>query len=247
MATIFYFTSTGNSLNAARRIAEEINAKVLPMREEYAVCDDDVIGLVFPNYYWSVPRIVQRFISKLKLINSSAYVFAVITCGDPRIGAIGIVHRLLKSQGIILTYAERLVAVSNYLPKHESNASEQLFQKTEEQLRGIIRRIRSQELNKTNSCWSVLSSVIAFKFCPGEDSDRSFTVSDACSGCGLCERVCAVGNIIMKSERPSFLHRCEHCLGCLHNCPAEAIDWKHKTQGKKRYRHPEVSLDDLRL
>ncbi len=53
MATIFYFTSTGNSLNAARRIAEAINAQILPMREEYAVCDDDVIGLVFPNYYWS--------------------------------------------------------------------------------------------------------------------------------------------------------------------------------------------------
>ncbi len=51
----------------------------------------------------------------------------------------------------------------------------------------------------------------------------------------------------MKSERPSFLHRCEHCLGCLHNCPAEAIDWKHKTEGKKCYRHPEVSLDDLCL
>jgi ferredoxin len=245
MATIFYFTSTGNSLYAARRIADEIDAKVLPMREEYSVCGDDVVGLVFPNYYWSVPRIVRRFISKLRLSNRSAYVFAVITCGDPRVGVTGMLDKLLKAKGIDLAYAERLITVSNYLPKHDSNASEHLQKKSESKLNEIIRRIKGRETKPAHSAWSVLSSAIAFKFCPGVDSDRDFTVSGACGGCGVCARVCPAGNIVMEGRRPSFRHSCEHCLGCLHNCPAEAIEWNHKTEGKKRYRHPSITLEDL--
>ena len=247
MATVFYFTSTGNSLYVARRIAKEIDAKVFPMREAYSVCDDDVVGLVFPNYFWSVPRIVRSFIAKLRLVNCEAYVFAVIACGDPRIGVTGMLNKLLKSKGIALSYAERIITVSNYLPKHDSNDSEGLRQITEEKLRGIIRRIKNRETTAVGSCFSALSSAIAFKFCPGADSDRDFTISVACNGCGICAKVCPAENIVIEEKRPSFLHRCEHCLGCLHNCPAEAIDWKHKTQGKKRYRHPEVSLDDLCL
>jgi len=49
----------------------------------------------------------------------------------------------------------------------------------------------------------------------------------------------------MEAGKPQFQHQCEHCLACLHNCPARAIDWKDKTQGKARYRNANVSLDEL--
>ena len=35
------------------------------------------------------------------------------------------------------------------------------------------------------------------------------------------------------SEKPFIV--CAHCMGCIQNCPAEAIEYDHATQKKDRY------------
>lgn len=242
-ATIYCFSSTGNSLYTAKRIAEEIGGTVLSMRAENAICEDNIIGLVFPTYFWGLPRIVARFISEQRISRKDAYVFAIITCGGSVFGVLGMLKKLLKSRGISLSYGEELVSAMNYLPEYKVNDSGDRRRKTEENLRRAIGKIKNRESNRVSS-FTAFNSLI-YKTFPDENSDRHFTVSSECTGCGTCEKVCPVNNIIMEDGGPQFQHNCEHCLGCLHSCPAVAIDWKQKTQGKKRYRHSAVGLDEL--
>ena len=57
--------------------------------------------------------------------------------------------------------------------------------------------------------------------------------------------VCPAGNIDMVDGRPVWNHRCELCCGCTHLCPAGAIQAGSRTEGRQRYRHPDVTVADM--
>ena len=243
MATIYCFTSTGNSLYTANKIADGIGAKVLPMREGPALCEDDVIGFVFPCFFWGAPRRVERFVEGLRITNKDAYVFAVYNCGGPVFGVLGALKKILKSKDIRLRFCARIISVTNYLPEYDAKDSEVLRRRVEARVRRITEAIRSRKTNWIPAI--TLMNRLISKAYPDESCDRYFTVAPSCNGCGICRDVCPAGNIVMEEEKPGFQHKCEHCLACLHNCSACAIDWKNKTQGKARYRNAEVSLGEL--
>ena len=243
MATIYCFTSTGNSLYTANRLAEKIGGKVLPMRGEPAVCEDDVIGFVFPVYFWGLPRMVERFTSRMQITNKDAYVFAVLTCGGPVFGVLGLLKKILKSKNIKLSYGEQIISMSNYIPKNEVIYSEELQQKIEAQINSIADSIKSREV-KWIPTFTFLNKLF-YKAFPAENCDRYFQIASTCKGCASCQKICPANNIIMEAGKPNFQHKCEHCLACLHNCQACAIDWKNQTQGKKRYINSKVSVGDL--
>ena len=243
MAAIFCFTSTGNSLYTARMLAEKIGGNVKPMKNGSIQCDDDVIGFVFPVYFLGPPRMVGRFVTEMQIRNKDAYVFAVATCGGPVSGVLGELKKQLQSKGVSLRYGVTLVSGTNYIPKYEVHISDALRKEIDEKILKIADTINNRESNRIQP-FTVLNK-LAYKACPGESSDRHFTVAPTCTGCMTCQKVCPANNISMEAGKPGFHHRCEHCLACVHNCPAHAIDWKGKTQGKDRYRNAGVSLDDL--
>ena len=243
MATIFCFTSTGNSLNTANLIADTIGAKVLPMRGEAPACEDDVIGYVFPCFFWGMPHIVERFVASMRITNKDAYVFAVYTCGGPVFGVLGSLKKALKGKNIRLRYCARIISVTNYLPEYQAKDSEALQQRVEARTHKIARAIQNRETRQMTV--STPLNRLIYKAYPDENSDRYFSVASACNGCAICKSVCPVDNIAMEAGKPNFQHKCEHCLACLQNCPTNAIDWKDKTQGKERYRNANVSLDAL--
>ena len=67
-------------------------------------------------------------------------------------------------------------------------------------------------------------------------TDRYFSASDACTGCGLCARLCPLENIVMGSGRPHWTGSCTTCNACYHNCPFGAISFGRMTKGKGQYR-----------
>ena len=56
--------------------------------------------------------------------------------------------------------------------------------------------------------------------------------------------VLAVSGFDVEAD-PFWQRRCTECLGCLHICPVEAIDYGGKTKGRKRYRHKDIAPKDL--
>ena len=243
MATVFCYTSTGNSLYVSRKIAEKIGASVKPMRGMQAECEDDVIGFVFPVFFWGLPRSSERFIANLQIKSKSAYVFAVATYGGMALGVTGQVSGLLKDKGITLQYSASLRCVENYIPAYKVNDKEALHKKVASRIEAISSAVQSKKARRASS--NTIFNRLVYKNYPDESSDRNFTVASTCTGCISCEKICPVDNIQLVSGKPEFMHKCDHCLACVHNCPTQAIDWKDKTQGKPRYRHASVSLSDL--
>jgi MinD superfamily P-loop ATPase len=73
-------------------------------------------------------------------------------------------------------------------------------------------------------------------------NDKFYSVSDDCTGCDLCKKVCPVSNIEIKDGTPAWQHHCESCTACFHYCPTKAISYKDKGKEITRYHHPEVSV-----
>lgn len=243
MATIFCFSSTGNSLYTAKRIAKEIDGRVVSMSNPPSKCEDDVVGFVFPVYFWGLPRIVKRYVRELQMTNRNAYVFAVATYGGKVYGVLGELKSLLYQKGILLHYGRNLKSVENYIPSYKINDSEAFRQRIDDNIGEIISEITGA-MHTGIQRFTILNQLIHSLY-PGPDSDQFFTVSDVCTGCGICEKICPVSNISIEHERPIFQHVCEHCLACVHNCPTNAIVWKQKTKGKGQYRNSQIKLDEL--
>ena len=243
MTTIFCFTSTGNSLSTAKKLAEAIGGEVQSMNNGKISCDSDVVGFVFPVYFWGLPRMVESFLKELELTNKNAYVFSVITCGGPCFGVLGGLKNLLRSKGIQLNYGKMLISPSNYLPEYVAKDSEESRQRIDENISSISNAVNNRESNRIQAT-TILNKIIYVTF-PNEKCDRFFTVKPTCTSCGTCAKVCPAKNISTSDGKPEFHHRCEHCLACLHNCPVHAIDWKKRTQNKPRFRNAGVTLDEL--
>lgn len=249
MATIYCFTSTGNSLYAARKIAEKIDANVVSMTQAVDICDDDIIGFVFPTYFFGLPKIVERFISNLNITNKGAYIFAVTTYGTITYGVLGAVDKILSKKQLKVSYGNTLKSVENYIVGYVVNDTEELHKQIDGNLDVIAKEIAEKRHNRLAK-YSILNKII-YSTGPAKhgDCDRFFTVSGNCTGCGICQNVCPVNNIIIEDGNPVFGHNCEHCIACIHACPVAAMEWKKSTKkstvNRKRYRNPHVSLNEL--
>lgn len=94
---ILYFSGTGNSEYAAKRIGRELRDEVLNLFErirnhDYSeIHSDSPWVVVVPTYAWRIPRIVQEWLENATLTGNRDIYF-VMTCG----GSIGNAGRYLE-------------------------------------------------------------------------------------------------------------------------------------------------------
>lgn len=244
MAKIFCFSGTGNSLYAAKKIAAAIGAAVRNMRV-FGEYDDEIIGFVFPTYFWGLPKTVENFLEKIRITDKNAYVFSVTTYGGFSHGVNGSVSALLEKQGVKLSYSAKVKMVENYLPGFNANDSDALWEKSDKRLGDIIGDISNRRENST-AAYTIFNK-IAQRAYPANNAGKcaaNFTAR-GCKSCGLCEKICPNGNITLVGGQLKFGDKCELCLACLNVCPVNAIDYGKSTRGKKRYKCRKVSADEL--
>lgn len=107
---VLYFTSTGNSLWAARKFTDEpLSIVQLQLAGEYEISDDEAIGIIVPDHVCDIPEPVREYLKRA--IFKAPYKFAVITYGKADAAA---PERLLGLQSF--DYLETLLMVDNYFP-----------------------------------------------------------------------------------------------------------------------------------
>ena len=249
---IFYFSGTGNSLKVAKDIAKEMqNCEIVSMgsSKNYDLqAGYETIGFVYPTYFRGEPLKVREFISYLNLKNNSdSYYYAITTCGKYRGNALLHIRDLLKKKKITLNYRAKLDMFSNYVIVYDM--SEMVNERTidsEEKFVPIMDDIKNRRANgkKELKPFTEIIYRTLIKFAP--NMDRNYNVSDACTGCGICKKVCPVGNIgLDDNNRPIFKHHCEQCVACIQYCPQKTINYKNKTQNRRRYTNPSIKYTDL--
>jgi ferredoxin len=160
---------------------------------------------------------------------------------------LGHIKKLLKRKGITLQYAKALDMFSNYVISYDmrDTIAEETKQ-SEIDFAPILQDVKNRKTNKVAriELFQEIAYRSLMRFVP--EMDTYYSVSDACTKCGICEKVCPVGNIVMdEAGRPSFQHHCEQCVACIQFCPKKAINYKDKTQNRKRYTHPGIKYTDL--
>ena len=116
---IFYFSGTGNSLQAARalcRAGEEPLDLALCLREgrtSFALREGEDLGIVCPVSYAGLPSVVLEFVKGLELSSPPAWCYGVLTCASAPSGAAGMLENALGERGIGLDAAYTVIMPEN--------------------------------------------------------------------------------------------------------------------------------------
>ena len=244
---IYWFSGTGNSLYAAKRLSAEMGGYPLVQITDDAPSDavggtGMKIGFVFPSYYGNLPRAVKAFVERLE-IKPDTYIFAVVTMGAVGQGSVGAIDKALKAKGLKLNYGRGVLMPANYVISYnpaDGDKKAKMLDKADERLRVFAREIAAR-LQSVKTLPVTANNL----FKDIEKLDAAFTVSGECTGCGLCEKICPVRNIKLENGKPEWQRHCEHCVACISWCPVRAIDYGGKTQSRRRYRNPRITTDEL--
>ena len=272
---IYYFTGTGNSMRAARVIADKLgDTQLISMRchpKDVPATNCDVVGFIYPVYHWTMPAHAVQFVEQLE-INPDAYVFVVampsFVCGI----ACERLAELLEVKGIQIDYGNMVNCVANYAivyppfpaPKWRVPRTEKKLKKIAEDISAQKKKAyprASQFIRRRRE--KVMNPYLELQ----KYADYPFVVNQECVSCGICSRVCPCSNIEIKSGKPAFLHHCSNCMACVVSCPKRAIGYEIKAgdrellnamssgtplvkvmglpKKRKLYKNPYISTQDL--
>lgn len=260
--TIYYFTSTGNSLLIARKLAKELGDTKLVsipqfINEKRTPANSENIGIVIPVYAWGLPRIVSEFINKL-IFSKNQYIFAIATCGGVAGKTLEQIDRVLLNKGMRIS-AGFVVKEASYPINDDKDIlpikiAKMLGGKERTQLasfdsrrREIISTIKNREkhsLESTNIMADLYGNFLHKNVIPSfKKQDNNFWVNENCNGCKTCIKICPRNNISYQNGEINWNHDCEACQACLVWCPNEAINFGKNT--KYRSHNAEINLKDL--
>jgi NAD-dependent dihydropyrimidine dehydrogenase PreA subunit len=241
---LFFFTGTGNSLYAAKAIADK-GEEIIDMSDLYSqkecsfkVPEGENVGFVFPVYFYSLPDVTADFCSKLRLSGES-YVYAVITCGGSIGGSGGLLHEILEKRGIRLNNVFELLMPDNavlfYNIPGGKKAAERI-ENADKHIADIKKRIAVHESRIIKGGTTAKIGRSVYNLFKGT---KKFYADNSCVGCGVCAKNCPVKAIEMKSGKPHWVKKvCTKCTACINRCPSKAIQYGKATIKRNRYVNP---------
>lgn len=252
MTRIYYFSGTGNTLWAAKRLAVLLGTGVEVysigslMGSAPAAIEAERVIIMYPAYAYGAPAMVRRFLETRRI--RASYIGALVTYGTGSGGALGEVYSVLRKQGLRLSFAGRIPSVENFIPIFGPPSKKSIAKRLAAQESATERAAQEILEGKIVRPWTIrpVSQGISRLFKIGKRFfPKYYRVTGVCNGCGSCEKVCPAKAITLEQGRPVFSGACEHCQACLNWCPRRAIQYLRLKPDTPRYHHPEVALRDM--
>jgi ferredoxin len=259
---IYYFSGTGNSLALAKDLAKELgDAEIYPISKIMkAVQGSDKkfspsaerIVIVTPVYVSGLPNIVADFAGRIR-IGEGKKAYAIATYGGMAGKVLPMLDAILSKEGPGLSAGFLVKMPGNCITLYSAaskSKQDELFRIAKLKIKDIAKQIAEGADGKLEQTFSILNTLF-----PGQmhakimakmkENDKDFYATEKCNSCGICVKVCPVGNIELKDGKPVWNHNCEQCMACIQWCPVEAIQHGSKTINRKRYRHPDIRTEEL--
>lgn len=250
---IFYFSGTGNSYAVANKVAEGLGeTELVPIIKikDFAIEKYSMIGLVFPVYYIHAPEIVVHLLDNVNF-NPSQRVFIIITHGASWGYALSDVKSRIAFVDNKAIQEFRVNMPGNHILEY--GAIPQFYQKiilskADKKINQIVNAIIHNKSTKP-----ITPNLLARLFKRNgdgktqvfHDSGKEFYAQSNCQHCGVCEKICPVKNIEISNGIIIWGGQCQHCMACIQWCPHNAIAHPALNNKRKRYTHPNISLQQL--
>ncbi len=269
---ILYFSGTGNSEYAAKYIGSKTGDKMLNLFDKIKASDYSTMTsispwvIAAPTYCWQLPHIVRDWIENTSFEGSSDIYF-VLTCGSDVGNAEKYLKQLCEKKGLNYKGCAQVVMPENYIAMFDSpsdaeavriiDAAERTLKKAAADI-NLSRRFPKVRVGLKGK---ISSSIVNMIYYPLIVKDKKFYAGDGCTACGLCEKLCPLGNISLEiaegssveaetsygdsdvdtfdssasGKKPRWNGKCTHCMACIAHCPTEAIEYGKVSVGKNRY------------
>ena len=221
---IGYFSGTGNSLYAAKKLAELTGDRPCRWQTSWAspnTCPIEGSGLSFPSISATCRNRCGILSPKRPSIRgpiSLASPPAAEREADPQD-----LSRLLKKRGCDLAYGLVLpmIANSTVASRRHIHYDMNRLDRADDVLHDCADDIRRQVRDASEVTGSLAADVMNFGplrslgnywLTPSVDPKK-------CVSCGICTKICPVDNIQSTSSGAVIGPRCSRCLACLHWCP----------------------------
>ena len=216
------------------------------MNEENLNYKDDIIGVIFPIYGCTVPKIVKGFLKSVKF--EAEYIFAIGTYGMTKGTTMETAQKIALESGYRFDYVNQVLMLDNCQPQFDIAKEKEKLpgKKVDESIAKIIEDIKQQKKVIAKSGFSdkaatwLCETVLNIE---KDDYAKNYNVDDNCIKCGTCAKVCPMANIKVTSSVEFFDH-CACCQACIHACPKHAIHFKRE-RNTERWRNYDVKLSEI--
>ncbi len=257
---ILYFSGTGNCLAISRQLAERTGDKVMSLYD--AVHTDlsqhNVVGLVYPTYYFNPPAPVLELVRHLT-ISPTAYVYIVVPCGAHTGNAVWAIEKILGQKGVQVAYCHKVRVPDCSAVGFGRNPNDQKwkFQKYADRVEKIAKDINARVRAHHFGAWGFAGWLCALPWMQKKTKPllQPMVNPKRCVGCGTCSEVCPQSNILLDTmiedngvsvKKAVIGSACAECLSCVHFCPHQAIEIAgRQTPRESQYHHPNIKLKDM--
>ena len=233
---IYFFSGTGNTYLAAKKIAETftkngcaVNLFPIEKSDPSKIDLSKTIGLGFPIACWNTYPFVRKFFENLPKAEG-AEIFVFTTMGDSSLKMAANTGHVLSKKGYSVTGTKGFCMPNNFIAVRSED-------KNKEKIKKAYLKIESFALDILNKTSKAEKTNIFLRFCYqvskfitntwywklNQNIMRLNLDQKKCAKCGLCAEICPVKNISY-GQYPAFDgNKCQFCLRCASYCPKKAI------------------------
>lgn len=232
-----YFSGTGNTRFCVDKFIKEYdqskNSFSIEENETLEkIKNNNEIVIGYPVQYSNIPKILRDYIVNHPDVWKGKNIFIIATMGLFSGDGAGILARLLKKYGAVIVGGLHLKMPDSICDekalKRSFEENKRLVMKAEEKIGKSVCNIKNgnppqEGLGTVYHLAGLFGQRLYFFWKTKKYTDKLKIDSQTCIACGLCEKLCPMGNIAMTDGMPVAGGQCTMCYRCISKCPKQAI------------------------
>lgn len=232
-----YFSGTGNTKYCIEKFmqAYDCTAETVSIEEENVVQKlgrHNEIVMAYPVQFSNIPKIVQDFIIENASVWEDKKVFIIATMGLFSGDGAGILARLLKKYGVVVTGGLHVKMPDSIgdekALKRTLTQNRELLSKAVQKIEKAVQEVKDNRAPQDGMGFmahlvGLFGQRLYFYNKTKTYSDQLKIDSSKCVGCGKCVSICPMKNISLREKKAVSGARCTMCYRCVNLCPQQAV------------------------